>query len=571
MINKTKKSIWTLKSLMGENQNIYHELFSVAYLNLTLKKKMIYPESNHVLYINELQKIMEDLKLDLVNKKTTFIFSHYYSQDFFKKIKPLSKNLTYDECKQILYNYFFIDNEGLNYNNRLKLEDNSFENLVINFIRYFQSKSQKPCTIYDAQALQGRFMLKSTTIKELKLVKGYISNNIDELFVSMRKDTLNDPSCFEYTFNKPSQNNKFDYLYHGIIDEYASLIKYNKTIKSTYLNKRFEIDTAVINNGYTELLKNLEYLKDTGIGFFILRAYTKPTTNVLKINKALIEQDKVLAMINLPKQLFKSKNYMYFLIILGDNPKQEVAFINANNLGYIDRELKNKKNLSKKDIDYIIDLYANENDKKQIIKVSKDKILAKQCLLNPLEYLNDIDETNSESILLKDISKIIYPILDNLNSYMIKYSIATLEANGLKGLKTTKDWHQMFDIHEDDLIFTFNHNHINILTLKSDTNINSLDNNTIIVRLDKKKCNVDYVKAFFNSQQGKDAIKYAILYNKKNFLSKDSVERIKIPKVDPNKEELIATLYNKMEAEIVKFQNSITHCQDIIDDIFPIK
>jgi len=162
------------------------------------------------------------------------------------------------------------------------------------------------------------------------------------------------------------------------------------------------------NANYAWILHFLYHLAPSGLAGFVLAkgSLTTKTNNEGEIRKALIENDLIDCIVNLPAKLFLNTQIPTCLWFMRRNKQKrarQILFIDARNHGY----LVNRKNkaLTDKDINEIASTYHNwrtgKGEYKDIAGLCKsstiDEVKAKDYVLTPGRYIglpDDEDEFN---------------------------------------------------------------------------------------------------------------------------------------------------------------------------------
>lgn len=301
-----------------------------------------------------------------------------------------------------------------------------------------------------------------------------------------------------------------------------------------------------------DIIENTEYEK------FVMLMNGNPLYSDIHqdVRKILIDKGKIEAVIALPSNLLAYTAIPIYLVVFSHN-NESVKFVDATNL-YSD--IKYRHTIEKKHIEKIISALGEDSN---ISKTVEDKKLEEEDFtLDPLRYTMP-EFPFEESIELKDVVKSInrgHTIskkdLDQMTSVQpTNYQYLMLQNfqdgildEKLPYLKSLDETYERYLLKDNSIIISrlspFKIGSVNKLKTKVLAN-----GNLFFLEIDENKINKDFLTAYLQSRIGLKEIEKYVKGSTMKTISIRDLERIKIPKINMEKQTKIGNQFVLLNSE----------------------
>lgn len=298
------------------------------------------------------------------------------------------------------------------------------------------------------------------------------------------------------------------------------------------------------------------------------------------IRESLLSSGWIEAVILLPPRLMNG-SFIPVAMLVFSRGNNRVRFVNASK-----EFVANRRNNTFNDENINNILYMLEHDSENSIQLDHSHIYDKNCSLNPTEYLKD-EIYVENGVKLKKITDIKrgLPIsagkLDKIKSNVpTKYKYLSLGDiqdgiinNELLFLKNDIDISKEYFVKEGDIIISRNANSIKAGLISNVEDYKIIPcGNFFVVRLNSKKVNPYYLKAYFDSKIGKKQLEnIAVVGGITPTITKGNLEEMIVPIPNMVEQNKIAQKYKIIEDEIKllmkKLESAIEDKINIIEEI----
>lgn len=347
--------------------------------------------------------------------------------------------------------------------------------------------------------------------------------------------------------------------YDKIFSNYPFILKGKDLDEIRYkLQNYFGFDNACISRCSSDWLFNatiIHYLKKTGKAVAIMTngaAYNRPD---MLMRQYFAENGYIESVINLPSALFSRTSIPTTMVVFSHNNKS-IRLVNAENI--FSKKDRRYNTLSDENIQTILDCIKNGGE--NTIDVSLEEMCEHDYNLMASHYLDKPVVENGVPFgdLIKKItrgSQIKPELLESYKSNKpTNYRFVSL-ANVVNGLVDIEEGQQYItEIPKSLERFVISDNSIILTKIATPTFrsavVNSDDDNFIIatgnlyiIEIDESKADPYYIQAFFDSEAGEEALKYASGGSVLKTISVEAVRNILIPILPLDEQKKIAQKY----------------------------
>lgn len=370
---------------------------------------------------------------------------------------------------------------------------------------------------------------------------------------------------------------------------YPLLYKYEKEDTFPMINSwDFHFD---INKKYSAnllwMINALQSIKDDGIVVSFVANGVLFNGIDEEIRKYLVDNNYIDTIISLPHGILPYSGVATSLVVLKKNRKdyQSIRMIDASD---IFTEHRRYKYFTQDNIAEILNLYISDNYTEKSFDVSLDEIISNDAYLGMNRYCTDVIEN---AVTLESVTDKIFrgyqlkaKELDNLTpeegeetEYRI-INISDIQAEGyvsndLKSIKADdKKKYDKFIVEDGDIIITAKNTIIKSAIYRSNEEYKAvLSGNLIAIRVDTKKINPYYLKAFIDSEKGNMAIKSIQTGTSIITINVNSLKDMKISLLNATEQESIGNEYKKNLEMIIdlvdKLKNAVSFSNQIFEEV----
>lgn len=306
-----------------------------------------------------------------------------------------------------------------------------------------------------------------------------------------------------------------------------------------------------------------------------------------EVRRYLVACNYIDAIISLPNSILPYAGASTSLIILRKNRinHQSIRMIDASD---IFTEHRRYKYFTQDNIAEILNLYFNENCTEKSIDVSLDEIMLNAAYLGMNRYCTDSIEN---AVALESVTDSIFrgyqlnaKELDNLTpeegeetEYRI-INISDIQAEGfvssdLRPIKADdKKKYDKFVVEDGDIIITAKNTTIKSAIYRSNGDYKAvLSGNLIAIRVNQKKINPYYLKAFIDSESGDLAIKSIQTGTSIITINANSLKDMKISLLSTTEQEIIGNEYKKNLELIIdlaeRYRSATNYSRQIFEEL----
>lgn len=307
-----------------------------------------------------------------------------------------------------------------------------------------------------------------------------------------------------------------------------------------------------------------------------------------EIRKYLVINNYIDTIISLPNGILPYTGVASSLVILKKNKgeKYTIRMIDASDVYSIQRR---HKFFSQEDIEYIVNLYTTtDNHTEKSLDVTLDEIMINDAYLGMNRYCTYTIENavslgsvtdkifRGYQLTAKELDNLI-PDEDEETEYRI-INISDIQAEGfvsrdLSPIKSSDNKnYDKFVVEDGDIIITAKNTTIKSAIYRSNGNYKDvLSGNLIAIRVDSKKINPYYLKAFLDSEKGDMAIKSIQTGTSIITINANGLKDMKISLLSMAEQEAIGNEYKKNLDLIVdlleKYKIASNYSNQIFDKI----
>lgn len=320
------------------------------------------------------------------------------------------------------------------------------------------------------------------------------------------------------------------------------------------LNKRYSANLLWMINA-------LQSIKDDGIVISFVPNGVLFNSIDEEIRKYLVSNNYIDTIISLPNGILPYTGVATSLVILKKNKgnNHSIKMIDAYD---IYTEHRRYKFFTQSDIEYIMQLYTTDNHTEKVFNVTLDEVMADNAYLGINRYCTHIIEN---AVTLDSVTDKIFrgyqlnsKELDNLTpdegeetEYRI-INISDIQAEGfvnsdLRPIKfDNRKKYDKFTVEDGDIIITAKNTTIKSAIYRSHGDYKAiLSGNLIAIRVNPKKINPYYLKAFIDSEKGGMAIKSIQTGTSIITINVNSLKEMQISLLSTTEQETIGNEYKK--------------------------
>lgn len=361
---------------------------------------------------------------------------------------------------------------------------------------------------------------------------------------------------------KNAKKNSFDYV---LMDSSFSLRSSKELEENEVFSYGIPNRTRIDWGGYQV---GLHALKDIGRSIV-----TAPTGALFRssdssIRKAIIDDDKIEAIIQLPERLYKNTGISTSIIIFNKTKtkikQNKIIFIDASN-EYI-KEKISQNTMTKESIEKIINC-INENKEIEGFSIVKEinKVCENHYNLNSNVYINNriIKEKLGKTKILSEVADVITGVqlskkdLENLKRDPTHYylNVRSIGNNEIIYDEEDKirdkkiDWYGKYDIKAGDILITSRGTSIRMVVVPDDFKDSFISNNLSIIRVKQNKYDPYVLLKYLESEIGKLVLQNVATGSSIMVMNAGQLSGIEIPDYDMDVLESVGKRIKKNESE----------------------
>lgn len=451
----------------------------------------------------------------------------------------------------------------------IEISTNKLSSLAINLL-----KLNKDDTLIDYGSGLGTFLINSLVMTgELKKITGVEISISGSLMSNMALACLLDDDKYEIIHDKIEDLNKELSTYtKSFIYPPFGLRHFMENTKSELFDYTFKN-----SNSYEWILidKMLSHLdKEQGRAVAVVTGRCLFTTTDFEYRKSLFEAGLIEGIVEIPKGALLNTNISTYLVVFSNN-NDNVRLLALSENKYIkpselmDLEIANK-------------YFSNPDFITSSVSLSTSVNVCPSNIINENVYkdsfkdidmisLNEVAEVyvgsphtkkHFESIITKE--KTNYQILTSGD-----ISDGIVDWDNLPYIINDDDKLERFAIHKNDMVITSKSSKFKtvVLDFEPDHNI-VVTGGMLIIRALEDKINTIFLKTFFDSELGKQAIDAIATGSVIVSISAKDLRNINIPKVDIEKQNAIARKYNRYSSSLAAYLKEVEDLKNKINNLF---
>ncbi|NLM62861.1 MAG: N-6 DNA methylase [Mollicutes bacterium] len=325
----------------------------------------------------------------------------------------------------------------------------------------------------------------------------------------------------------------------------------------------------------------LHVLKDDGKAIVTTTTGALFRTRDYNIRKAIVEEDKIEAVILLPSSLYKNTSIPSALIVFNkkksDKRKNTIIFIDASS-EYV-RKNRQQNTITKDSIEKIITCYKKGNEIEGFCTISDiNNVRDNGYNLNSKVYINAkvLEKRLSKTIYLKDVAQVLPGVqVSNNDMKSLKVNpthyflnIKNIQEDGIVYDEEEKirdknvNWYGKYDIKAGDIIMTTKGTTTRLVIVPDDFKKSFISSNLTIIRVNKQKYDPYVLVKYLQSDIGRLVLEKITTGATIKVINASKLENIEIPAYDY---ELIKKLGNRIKENELKFKERIKEAKEIYD------
>lgn len=298
----------------------------------------------------------------------------------------------------------------------------------------------------------------------------------------------------------------------------------------------------------------------------------------LNIRKQFVENGYINSVIALPKNMYDYTAIPTTMLILGNNKSNSIRFVDASNCYEKTRRLNV---LSKANISEIVNALTNDSDISR--DVSYDELADNDYNLTPQRYLNNVIDfkngvefgtviksiTRGAGISASELDKISSVDKTNYQYVMLANIKGGIIDSKLPYITEIPEKYERYCIKNNSLLLSKNGAPYKVAVAKVEENTKILANgNLFVIEIDEDKADPNYLKAFFNSQEGNKVLSSLSTNGTIPSISVNDLKKVSIPIPSLQKQKEIAKDFLIVEDEIKVLEKKINKCREKLVGIF---
>lgn len=533
-------------------------------------------------------RILSAIPIEREKKIAGTVFRYIPTEIDNRLLLDIIEIVTKFDLKHIVWDSAIYDNTlGSSEYNKAVYPITSVQWLDFLFAEIFKAHGGK--SLYNNDCGTGDFVTMMLNIKYAEKAIGVAYNKTDAEIANIRSYFLDKELEIRESnsFFSPAlqENEKVDMA----LCTYPLLYKYEKE-EAYPMTESWDCNFA-FNKRYSAnllwMINALQSIKEDGIVVSFVPNGVLFNSIDEEVRKYLVENNYIDTIISLPQGVLPYSRVATSIVILKKNRtnSQSIKMIDASE---IFTEHRRYRFLSQENIAQIMDLYTSDKQTNISFHVAIDEILENGAYLGLNRYCAN---TVENAVILDDVVDKIFrgyqlnaKELDKLtpdegeeSEYRI-INISDIQAEGfvssdLRRIKADdKKKYDKFLVEDGDIIITAKNTTIKSAVYRSNGNCKAvLSGNLIAIRVNQKKINPYYLKAFIDSENGNLAIKSIQTGTSIITINANSLKDMKISLLSTAEQETIGNEYKKNLDLLIdlaeRYKTAASYSNQIFDEV----
>lgn len=564
--------------------NIGNASYDYVYNLLTMIKPYDYRSYNPIT-VTLLTYIFKTLKKDFntckfqyedvisyfkeTDHEIVYMFEEYINKDIWEHVKEIS-----NDYRDEVYDYILLNNQWYEiFGNKVEVTPDSIIDLSV---RLFGDMTNK--NIGDVCCGVGTFLTKCYSLNNHAQYYGIEINSsaYDILNIKNRVcDKALNIELGDAFFPTKFNEQKYDIVFAN----YPFGLRYGSIESFIMVNKERYPELMKKPSDWIFNFKILESLNTNGKAIVTMTTGSTFNSFDYRIRKYFVENNYIDTVISLAPKLYDYAPIPTVLMILNKNKKnRDINMVDASNIYHAGRR---KNILSASDINYIVNIIGMESESSAV--VSNDEIINNDCNLFPKRYIDKpVNYTNGVKLdeVIKSITRgapCKAAELDKISSIEetdYQYLMLSNINNGivdeeLPYITKIEDNYQKYCVKNNSLVLSKMGAPIKMAVLNINENKKVLANgNLYVLELDTERINPYYLNAFFNSEDGKNALKRIMVGTTIPSIPIKELKNLIVPLPDMDDQNKIANEYMNTLDEIKLLNLKLASLKDKLNYIY---
>ena len=296
------------------------------------------------------------------------------------------------------------------------------------------------------------------------------------------------------------------------------------------------------------VMRAIHYLNDRGKGIVIVTSGTLTRKNEMELRKKMILSDWVEAVITLPVNLYPNTRTGSEIIIFNKakdkKRRKKILFIDISKFYF--RDNRNFYSITKEGIDIVTDIFNNYYEMYNVSRIMDiSQVEEENWSLKPLRYMevHNNKNKNCDLLCLKDIANIVRGVqlkkeeedilCKNGSAFYLNIKDIRDGRIHYEGAKMiwpkNKDWHEKFEIKEDDILITSKGTSLKIAIVDENPPEAYICGNLTLLRVNAEKYHPYILFEFLTSEEGKRALESIQSGTTIRVLNNSNLEGLQVP------------------------------------------
>ena len=416
-------------------------------------------------------------------------------------------------------------------------------------------------SVLNAGCGTGDFLTKISNRDSINKAIGYTFNQ-DEYKICQIKSFFSESditTCLQNTFSSVFEN-KVDKIYCS----YPLMFNKDKEKeieKESIIRSLPFVYKKKMSPNFFSLMNMLESMNDNGVMVTVVPDGVLFNVNCTEMRKYLVDNGYIKAIITLPGGIFPGTPVSSSMLII-EKAKENNRRVKMINAEEIYQQMRRYRMLSNENIEEIVKLYLSDEDD-LILNISTDEIIKQDYYLGIDKYKVALSSKLVNPVMLGDVCRSIFrgyqitssesdsiaSLEDKDTGYRI-INMSDLQPLGIVSedlqaveIEDTRKFSK-YCVEEGDILITAKNTTIKSAVYQENEEYKAiLTGNLIAVRVNEKKVNPFYLKAFMDSETGQEILRSIQTGTTVKSITPNSLKNMQIPLPDMDKQKEIATEY----------------------------